>query len=109
MKMSTKQNTCNISRIEWHVKEVDCGNTIVAADSREQNTTSGDYSPGGVMKIALSKCCLLINDKEITKKDQEIELPFRCSTNRKELSQHASIEYQVYQEMEFLAPQHSGI
>ena len=65
--VNTKQNTCNLGRIERQIKEVDWENKIVVADSGEWETTLGDYLPGGVMGIILSKCCPLINNEKITK------------------------------------------
>ena len=65
--VNTKWNTLNISRLERHVREVDRESNIVVADSGEWETTPGDYLPGGVMSVILSKCCPLINKKEIKK------------------------------------------
>ena len=65
--VNTKWNTLNISRMERQMKEVDREHNIVVADSREWETTPGDYLPGGVMSVILSRCCPLINKKEITK------------------------------------------
>ena len=65
--VNTKWNTLNISRLERHVREIDRESNIVVADSGEWETTPGDYLPGGVMSVTLSKCCPLINKKEIKK------------------------------------------
>ena len=65
--VNTKWNTCNLGRIERQIKGVDRESKIIVADSGEWNTTPGDYLPGGVMGIILSKCTALINNDQITK------------------------------------------
>ena len=53
--------------MEYHIREVNRGATIITADSREWETTSLDYLPGGLVNIFLSKCSSLVDNKKVVK------------------------------------------
>ena len=53
--INTKQTSTNISKIEKEMKEIDRVPIVLISDSKEQETTSSDYLPGGVMNMILSK------------------------------------------------------
>ena len=56
IKVNTKWDITNISRIEREMRQINRGNKIIVADSKEQNVISSDYLPGGIMNVISNTC-----------------------------------------------------